>query len=95
VVIEAEGAAQAMEEIERTPPDVVLLDYWLPDSTDLSLLAKIRRRAPATTVLMVTAHGGQAMETAALELGGWCVLTKPLDMHDVGRLVRAALESKR
>jgi DNA-binding NtrC family response regulator len=82
-----------MEAIESAPPDVVLLDYWLPGSRDLSLLTKIRRRSPATVVIMMTAYGGHAMETAALELGAWRVLSKPLDMHDVGHLVRAALES--
>ena len=92
-VREADSAAQAMAEIERTLPDIVLLDYWLPDSTDLSLLAKIRRRAPAATIIMMTAHGAPSMEAAAVELGALHVLSKPLDMNDVGRLVRDALES--
>ena len=42
---------------------------------------------------MMTAHGGQAMESAALEFGAFRVLGKPLDMLDVGRLVREAFES--
>ncbi len=92
-VLEAGTAAQALEHIERTPPDVVLLDYWLPDSTDLSLLATIRRRSPTSAVVMMTAHGGPSMTSEALELGALCVLSKPLDMLDVGRLVREAFES--
>ena len=93
VVSEAGSAAQAMEQIARISPDVVLLDFRLPDSNDLSLLATIRRRSPRSAVVMMTAHGGQAMESAALELGAFRVLGKPLDMLDVGRLVREAFES--
>ncbi len=42
---------------------------------------------------MMTAHGGPSMTSEALELGALCVLSKPLDMLDVGRLVREAFES--
>jgi DNA-binding NtrC family response regulator len=90
----ADSAAQAMAEIERTVPDIVLLDYWLPDSTDLSLLAKIRRRAPAATVIMMTAHGGPSTEAAAVELGALRVMSKPIDMRDVAPIVRHALEAE-
>jgi DNA-binding NtrC family response regulator len=93
VVSEAGSAAQAMEQIACISPDVVLLDYRLPDSNDLSLLATIRRLSPGSAVVMMTAYGGQSMESAALEMGAFRVLGKPLDMLDVGRIVREAFES--
>lgn len=93
VVAEAGSAAQAMEQIALATPDVVLLDYWLPDSNDLSLLAAIRRRSPRSAVVMMTAHGEQSMASAAIELGAFRVLSKPMDMLDVGRVVREAFES--
>ena len=92
-VSEAGSAAQAMEQIAHCPPDVVLLDYWLPDSNDLALLATIRRQSPRSAIVMMTAHGEQSMASAALELGAFRVLSKPMDMVEVGRLVREAFES--
>jgi CheY-like chemotaxis protein len=51
LVAEAENGQEAVRALARAPePDVVLLDYCLPDSNDLGLLSKIRRLAPHTPV---------------------------------------------
>src|SRR5437773_8910298 len=42
---------------EGGPPDVVLLDLNLPDSADLGLLSMMRRIAPATRIILMTAFG--------------------------------------
>jgi DNA-binding NtrC family response regulator len=67
--------------------DVVLLDYRLPDSDDLTLLAAIRRLAPDTQVIMMTAFGRPEIVRRALELGAYRVLNKPFEMHAVADLV--------
>ena len=57
-VTEAGDARMAVAAIENAdePFDVVLLDYRLPDSADLRLLEKVRRLAPTSQVIMITAH---------------------------------------
>ena len=88
-VTEAPDAASALAALETTPdPDVVLLDFRLPDSNDLGLLAKIRRLAPATAVVMMTAFGSPEVTAAALQLGACTVLSKPFNMHDLEAIVR-------
>jgi DNA-binding NtrC family response regulator len=70
--------------------DVVVLDYRLPDSEDLSLLACIRTQAPDTRVILMTAFGTPEVVQGALDLGAYRVLAKPFDMHDLADLVAEA-----
>jgi two-component system nitrogen regulation response regulator GlnG len=87
-VVEAATAAEALQDVSDGPPfDVVLLDFRLPDSNDLSLLENIRRLSPTSAVAMMTAYGTQAMQSAAMELGARLVLSKPFDMRAIGELV--------
>ena len=76
------------------PPDVVLLDYRLPDSNDLGLLATIRQLAPRAQVIVMTAFGTPELTNGALELGAFRVLGKPFDMHDLAALVLLAHASR-
>lgn len=70
--------------------DVALLDYRLPDSNNLSLLASIRRLAPSTQVILMTAFGAPDVVRGALELGAYRVIGKPFDMGAVADLVAQA-----
>ena len=88
-VAEAEDAASALRAIDVDPDlDLVFLDFRLPDSNDLGLLAKIRERAPRATVVMMTAFGMPEVAAGALKLGAARVMNKPFDMRDIQELVR-------
>ena len=61
-VLEAPDGAAAVEALSDSPAaDAVLLDYRLPDSRDLTLLTRIRRLAPLTPVVLMTAFGTPAL----------------------------------
>jgi DNA-binding NtrC family response regulator len=90
-VVEAADAAGAIEAVSSSGPfDAVLLDYRLPDSNDLNLLAAIRKRAPSAVVIMMTAFGAPEVITGALQLGAYRVISKPFEVHDVAALVLEA-----
>ena len=91
-VIEAADARHALRAIAdvATPVHVILLDYHLPDSRDLTLLATIRRVAPGSPVIMMTIHGPPDVPTGALALGAHCVLHKPFDMRELVDAVQGA-----
>jgi CheY-like chemotaxis protein len=72
------------------PPDVVLLDFRLPDSRDLTLLADVRRLAPSAAVVMMTACGDDDIADTAETLGAWRVIDKPVDMRELDGIVRTA-----
>jgi len=89
-VAEARDAASALKALAGArEPDVVLLDFRLPDSNDLGLLARIREIAPAATVIMMTAFGTPDVTTEALKLGASRVLNKPFNMQDLEEIVRS------
>ena len=90
----ADAAAAVTALVTSPPPEVVLLDYRLPDSDDLGLLTRIRRLAPAAAVIMMTAFGTPEMTSAALELGAREVVTKPFNMHDLADKVRDAVPTR-
>lgn len=70
--------------------DAVVLDYRLPDSNDLTLLATLRRLSPGATVVLMTAFGAPEVEKGALDLGARHVLHKPFEMHDLRSLLEEA-----
>jgi DNA-binding NtrC family response regulator len=94
-VTEAPDAASARRVVRDNSqrPDVVLLDYRLPDSNDLGLLAMIRREAPGTQVILMTAHGTPELAKGALDLGAYRVVSKPFEVHDLTALVSEAYAS--
>lgn len=95
-VVEAGDARTAVEALTEAaePIDVVLLDYRLPDSNDLGLLANIRRLQPESAVVMMTAFGTPEVTKGARELGAYGVVSKPFDIHGLGSLVKAAYSAR-
>lgn len=70
--------------------DVVLLDFRLPDTEDLSLLASLRKSTPDTRIILMTAYGTPEVVRGALDLGAYRVVNKPFEMQDVANLVAEA-----
>ena len=97
-VIKAEDGATAVQALADSaePVDAVLLDYRLPDSDDLTLLASIRRLSPRSRVSLMTAYSSPEVMKGALALGATlCVLPKPFEMHDLEPLLVNACGSSR
>src|SRR4029077_8139449 len=78
-VIEAVDARSARAAVAdaAVPFDVAVLDLRLPDSSDLSLLAKLRQLAPEMQVILMTAFGTNETFDGALGLGAFRVVHKP------------------
>jgi DNA-binding NtrC family response regulator len=95
-VIEATSAREALDAISPSSSiDAVLLDYRLPDSADLRLLEQIRRRLPRSPVVLMTAFGTPEVVQGAMDLGAYCVLSKPFDMLGVEEVITEARGASR
>ena len=81
------AAAQHAED----PFDVVLLDYRLPDSSDLRLLTTLKRLMPESQIIMMTAHNSPELSRGAVELGAFRVISKPFEVDNLAALVGEAL----
>jgi two-component system chemotaxis response regulator CheB len=69
----------ALAKLEQTPADLVLLDVEMPEMNGLDTLREIRRRHPATSVVMISGANLSSAETTmrCLELGALDFLRKP------------------
>jgi len=78
-VVEARDGAEALDEVDRHGPDIVILDLNLPGVDGYSVLSQLRSR-PSTRqlpVIVLTAKGDEDNEVRVLELGADDFLTKP------------------
>ncbi len=87
------SAVRALSEA-AIPFDVVLLDFRLPDSNDLTLLSQVRRLFPRTQVILMTAYGTPEVVKGAMDLGAFRVVGKPLEMTEVPALVSQAYAAR-
>ncbi len=78
--------AEARARCARSLPQLVLLDLQLPDGDGLELLHDLRREAPETRVIVITANGSINRAVEAMRAGAFDFLVKPFDE---GRLISA------
>lgn len=94
-VVEAPDGRTAVSAIDGTQAfDVVLLDFRLPDSNDLTLLSTIRRQSPASKIILMTAYGTPEVLRGALDLGAYRVVSKPFEMSEMAALVAQARDAR-
>jgi response regulator RpfG family c-di-GMP phosphodiesterase len=93
-VDQAENGLRALERLGEAAYDIVLTDLSMPQLNGIGLLSKIRERYPQTDAIMLTAHGTIELAKQALKLGAYDFLTKPPDLGDLERTVRACLEAR-
>jgi response regulator of citrate/malate metabolism len=79
VVGTAATGAQALEEIDRLRPDLVLLDVYLPDMTGLEVLRRLRAMASPADVIVISAARDVDSIRTALHGGVLHYLVKPFD----------------
>jgi response regulator of citrate/malate metabolism len=79
VVGTAATGAQALAEVQRLEPDVVLLDVYLPDMTGLEVLRRLRAAGCTTDVIVISAARDVDSIRSALHGGVLHYLVKPFD----------------
>jgi len=92
IVIEARTGEKALELAYREEPDLVLLDIGLPDISGLEILPRFKELRPSPTVVMITAYEHVKDIVAAIRLGAFDYLVKPVDLDEFEMTVRKALE---
>ncbi len=95
LVDEASSVAEAQERFRQARPDVVVLDYRLPDGTALELLPRLRELDPAVPVIVLTGHGSIDLAVRAVKEGAEQFLTKPVELPVLEVLLRRLIEERR
>src|SRR3954452_12102037 len=76
-------------------PDVILLDLRLPDQSGLDVLRQLRQIDARVPVVLVTVVRSADSAIEAMRHGAYDYLLKPLDLHQLGRVVGEALKVAR
>jgi CheY-like chemotaxis protein len=93
LVSEARDGVQALDEVDRHAPDIILLDLNLPGLDGYSVLQQLRSR-PATRsipVMVLTAKGDEDNEVRVFELGADDFITKPFRARALSARLEAVL----
>lgn len=104
IVAEAGSVAGALAAVRAHSPDLVLLDYSLPDGTGLEAIREIKAEYPETYVVLLTVHEEDDLLFEAFRCGASGYLLKNISAQDLlaklrglaqGDLALSAAESKR
>jgi CheY-like chemotaxis protein len=96
-VLEARNGVEALDQVDRHAPDVVVLDLNLPDMDGYSVLSQLRSR-PATRktpVIVLTAKGDEDNEVRVFELGADDFLTKPFRAKALSKRLEVVLARRK
>jgi DNA-binding response OmpR family regulator len=92
-VVEARDGVEALDEVDRSAPDVIVLDLNLPRLDGYGVLAHLRARAATARVpiLVLTAKGDEDNEVRVFESGANDFLTKPFRPRALSARLRSLL----
>jgi two-component system, NtrC family, response regulator HydG len=90
----AAEADEALNLLAERPSDIVLSDVRMPRMDGLDLLREIRRRALDVDVVLMTAFDDMPTVAAAMREGAADFLVKPLDLHELRRVLSRVFDDR-
>jgi len=93
----AESGADAVEQLDEQPFDVVITDYKLGGAIDgMEVIRRTKKKWPETEVILITAHGSEQLARDALrQERAFDYLVKPIDLDEIRDLAdRAAKQAQ-
>lgn len=90
----ARGGEQAVENMQREPADVVLMDLRMPGVDGLAALKTIKERWPDTEVVIITGYPSVYTAREAVRLGAFDYLAKPVDPDKVLAVATEAMAQR-
>lgn len=90
MVTVARDGVEGLELFERSKPDLILLDLWLPKKSGIDVCREIRSRS-RVPIIMVTAKSSEIDTVVGLEVGADDYVTKPFRLRELLARMRAVL----
>jgi DNA-binding response OmpR family regulator len=90
-VVEAGTGAQGLQIASGGEPDIVLLDWVLPDVSGIEVCRELRRRGAVCPIVMLTGRSATVDVVVGLEVGADDYITKPFDARELTARLRAHL----
>jgi len=93
-VLRAKSGEEAVEVFQKERPDVTLLDIWMPGMDGLEVLKRFKWKAPDCQVIMISGHATISAAMAAVKLGAFDFIEKPLSLDTLLTTIRRALDKQ-
>lgn len=84
----------AIAKIEKTPYDLILSDIKMPKADGMTVLKKARQKDPEALVVLMTGYASLESAIAAISAGAYEYILKPVDIEDLKRLVKRAVDKR-
>ncbi|BFU95901.1 MAG: Nitrogen assimilation regulatory protein NtrX [Nitrospira sp.] len=94
-VAAVKSGGEALRIFTTDPPDLMLLDIWMPEMDGLETLKRVRELVPTAQVMMMSGHGSIETAVKAIKLGAYDYIEKPLSLENVTLRVKHALDQHR
>ena len=91
--LEAENGEQAIQALQSESVDLVLLDVHLPDMSGIEVLKKLKQAGEMRNIIMMTADPQLDDVKAALRLGAYDFVSKPINFEELNVTIQNALEA--
>jgi two-component system response regulator NreC len=95
VIGEAADGLQAADLVERTKPDVLVLDLVMPGLGGLDVAREVVRRSPRTRVVILSMHASEAFVVQAFRSGASAYVLKDSSTAELVRAIREVLAGRR
>jgi two-component system, NarL family, response regulator NreC len=95
VIGETGDGLDTVREVERSQPDVLVLDLMMPGLSGLEVLRIIRQRSPRTRVVVLSMHNNNAFVVTALKEGATGYVLKGSEEQNLVHAVREAVAGRR
>ena len=92
IVGSAEDGSQVLPLVERTKPDLVVLDLRMPGMDGLTCIRHLNERFPEVRTAVLSGHDSDEMIEAALRVGANAFISKTIDPADLPAALRRAVE---
>jgi two-component system, NarL family, response regulator LiaR len=89
VVSEAENGREVVQLALREHPDVVIMDFAMPELNGIEATRQIKAVAPSITILVLTAYDSEQYVFAFLEAGAAGYLLKDVSVDELVKAIRA------
>lgn len=93
-VVLASTGQEALKGLAIHPPDLILLDIWMPDIDGIEMLKEIKGKCPDIQVIMISGHGNIETAVKATKLGATDYIEKPLSLEGLLLTVRRTLNGE-
>ncbi len=90
-VISAYNGTEAVQHVKENNPDLVLLDYMMPDITGLEVLQQIKAFSDEVYVIMVTGRGSEEVAASVMKAGASDYVIKPFVKDQILTVVKDTL----